>query len=68
MVRFEVPAIGIAVGIARENHGAAGLAAAVCYFVAVRGAEVIAEAPAGSLTVGAIPTIGWFNLMSPVEP
>jgi N-acetylglucosamine PTS system EIICBA or EIICB component len=48
-------AIGIAVGIARENHGAAGLAAAVCYFVAVRGAEVIAEAPAGSLTKLSVP-------------
>ncbi len=48
-------AIGIAVGIARENHGAAGLAAAVCYFVAVRGAEVLAEAPAGSLTKLSVP-------------
>jgi PTS system N-acetylglucosamine-specific IIC component len=48
-------AIGIAVGIARENHGAAGLAAAVCYFVAVRGAEVIAEAPPGSLTKLSVP-------------
>ena len=34
-------AIGIAVGLARENHGAAGLAGAVAYFVASKGAEVL---------------------------
>lgn len=48
-------AIGIAVGIARENHGAAGLAAAVCYFVAVRGAEEFAGVPAGTLTKLTVP-------------
>jgi len=48
-------AIGIAVGIARENHGAAGLAAVVCYFVATRGAEVLAEVPAGTLTKLSVP-------------
>src|SRR5262245_45177822 len=48
-------AIGIAVGIARENHGAAGLAAVVCYFVATRGAEVLAEVPAGSMTKLSVP-------------
>ena len=48
-------AIGIAVGIARENHGAAGLAAVVCYFVATRGAEVLAGVTAGSMTKLSVP-------------
>jgi len=48
-------AIGIAVGIARENHGAAGLAAVVCYFVATRGAEVLAMVEAGSMTKLSVP-------------
>ena len=39
-------AIGVAVGLARENHGAAGLAAAVCYVVATKGAEVLMPVPA----------------------
>src|SRR4029077_13713539 len=43
-------AIGVAVGLARENHGAAGLASVVAYLVATRGAEgpigVPPEAPA----------------------
>jgi PTS system N-acetylglucosamine-specific IIC component len=39
-------AIGVAVGLARENHGAAGLAAAVCYVVATKGAEVLMSVPA----------------------
>ena len=38
-------AIGIAVGLARENHGAAGLAGAVAYFVAAKGAEVLITVP-----------------------
>jgi PTS system N-acetylglucosamine-specific IIC component len=41
-------AIGIAVGLARENHGAAGLAGAVAYFVAAKCAEVLLEMPAGA--------------------
>ena len=28
-------AVGVAVGLAHENHGAAGLAALVCYFVTI---------------------------------
>jgi PTS system N-acetylglucosamine-specific IIC component len=48
-------AIGIAVGIARENHGAAGLAAVVCYFVATRGAEVVAGVAAGTMTKLSVP-------------
>ncbi len=48
-------AIGIAVGIARENHGAAGLAAVVCYFVATRGAETLAGVAAGSMVKLSVP-------------
>ncbi len=39
-------AIGVAVGLARENHGAAGLAALVCYLVTTEGAKVIIETDA----------------------
>src|SRR5207248_1747150 len=39
-------AIGIAVGLARENHGAAGLAGAVAYVVATKGAEAVLHVPA----------------------
>ncbi len=42
-------AIGIAVGLARENHGAAGLAGAVGYFVATKGAEVLIAIPPEAL-------------------
>ena len=38
-------AIGVAVGLARENHGAAGLAGAVGFFVATKGAEVLLGLP-----------------------
>jgi PTS system N-acetylglucosamine-specific IIC component len=34
-------AIGVAVGLARENHGAAGLAGVVCYLIATKGAEAL---------------------------
>ncbi|MFL6737499.1 MAG: N-acetylglucosamine-specific PTS transporter subunit IIBC [Sphingomonas sp.] len=33
--------IGVAVGFARENHGAAGLAGAVCFFVLTEGAKAL---------------------------
>jgi PTS system N-acetylglucosamine-specific IIC component len=39
-------AIGIAVGLARENHGAAGLAGAVAYLVATKGTEAFIAVPA----------------------
>jgi N-acetylglucosamine PTS system EIICBA or EIICB component len=38
-------AIGVAVGLARENHGAAGLAAVVGYVIATKGAEVLLKVP-----------------------
>jgi len=34
-------AIGVAVGLAKENHGAAALAGVVCYLVASKGAEAL---------------------------
>ena len=37
--------IGVAVGLARENHGAAGLAAVVGYLVTTKGAEVLISVP-----------------------
>ena len=38
-------AIGVSVGLARENHGAAGLASVVAYLVATKGAEVLIAVP-----------------------
>jgi PTS system N-acetylglucosamine-specific IIC component len=38
-------AVGVAVGLARENHGAAGLAAVVAYLVATFGAQVLIAVP-----------------------
>ncbi|HEY5810054.1 MAG TPA: N-acetylglucosamine-specific PTS transporter subunit IIBC [Povalibacter sp.] len=38
-------AIGVAVGLARENHGAAGLASVVGFLVATKGAEVLIPVP-----------------------
>lgn len=37
-------AIGVAVGFARENHGAAGLAGVVCYVIASEGAKALMPA------------------------
>jgi PTS system N-acetylglucosamine-specific IIC component len=42
-------AIGVAVGLAKENHGAAGLAAVVGYLVATQGAKVLIDVPAEAL-------------------
>ena len=42
-------AIGVAVGLARENHGAAGLASVVAYLVATRGAEVLIAVPVAAV-------------------
>ncbi len=38
-------AIGVGVGLARENHGAAGLAGAVAYLVAIEGAKALIAVP-----------------------
>jgi N-acetylglucosamine PTS system EIICBA or EIICB component len=42
-------AVGVAVGLARENHGAAGLASVVAYLVATKGAEVLIGVPPQAL-------------------
>jgi N-acetylglucosamine PTS system EIICBA or EIICB component len=42
-------AIGVAVGLARENHGAAGLASVVGYLVTTRGAQVLISVPPDAL-------------------
>ncbi|HEX4847606.1 MAG TPA: N-acetylglucosamine-specific PTS transporter subunit IIBC [Novosphingobium sp.] len=39
-------ALGIGVGLARDNNGAAGLAGLVCFIVATRGAQALLEVPA----------------------
>jgi N-acetylglucosamine PTS system EIICBA or EIICB component len=38
-------AIGVAVGLAKENHGAAGLAGVVCFLVATTGAQALVHVP-----------------------
>lgn len=43
-------AAGVAVGLARDNNGAAGLAGVVCFLIATRSAEVLLHVPAEALT------------------
>lgn len=38
-------AIGVAVGLAKENHGAAGLAGVVCYVIATKGVDALMAVP-----------------------
>jgi PTS system N-acetylglucosamine-specific IIC component len=48
-------AVGVAVGLARENHGAAGLAGAVAYFIATHGTAVIAGLDAKAVSKLSVP-------------
>jgi PTS system N-acetylglucosamine-specific IIC component len=48
-------AVGVGVGLARENHGAAGLAALVGFLVTTRAAETLLGAAPGSLAKFSIP-------------
>src|SRR5450432_2875202 len=48
-------AIGVAVGLARENHGAAGLAALVGFLVTTRAVESLVHVAPGSLSKLSIP-------------
>jgi PTS system N-acetylglucosamine-specific IIC component len=48
-------AVGVGVGLARENHGAAGLAALVGFLVTTRAVETLLTAPPGTLTKLSIP-------------
>jgi PTS system N-acetylglucosamine-specific IIC component len=43
-------AIGIAVGLAKDNNGAAGLAGAICFLIANKGAIALLQPPADLLT------------------
>lgn len=45
-------AIGVGVGLARENNGAAGLAGAVAYVVLTEGAKVLMQVPTSALPPG----------------
>ncbi len=48
-------AVGVGIGLARENHGAAGLAALVGFLVTTRAAETMLHADPGSLSKLSIP-------------
>jgi PTS system N-acetylglucosamine-specific IIC component len=48
-------AVGVGVGLARENHGAAGLAALVGFLVTTRAVETLLAAAPGTLTKLSIP-------------
>jgi PTS system N-acetylglucosamine-specific IIC component len=42
-------AVGVAVGLARDNHGAAGLAGVVCYLIATQAAQTLMAVPPEAL-------------------
>jgi len=46
-------AVGVAVGLARENHGASGLAGLVCFLVATEGAKALLVVPPEVLAAAA---------------
>lgn len=57
-------ALGIGVGLARDNNGAAGLAGVVCFLVATRGAETLLTVPPDTIAglskdVAAIVSDAW---------
>ena len=45
-------AAGVAVGLARENHGAAALAGVVCFLVATEGAKALLVVPPDAIAAG----------------
>lgn len=49
-------AIGVGVGLAKENNGSAGLAGAVAYLVLMEGAKAIMHVPAGTISTQALDT------------
>jgi PTS system N-acetylglucosamine-specific IIC component len=51
-------ALGIGVGIAKDNNGAAGLAGLVCFLVATRGAMTLLHGPPEALAQFAKDTVG----------
>ncbi|MDT8757404.1 N-acetylglucosamine-specific PTS transporter subunit IIBC [Sphingomonas psychrotolerans] len=52
-------AAGVAVGLARENHGAASLAGVVAYLVAVEGAKVLLHLPPDIASAPALEQTAW---------
>ena len=52
-------AAGVAVGLARENHGAAALAGVVAYVVATEGAKVLLHLPPEVLTTSEVGQAAW---------
>jgi len=52
-------AIGVAVGLAKENHGAAGLAGVVCYVVATTAARPLMQVPPEVVLGLSGPAVGW---------
>ncbi|TGX55646.1 PTS N-acetyl-D-glucosamine transporter [Sphingomonas gei] len=52
-------AAGVAVGLARENHGAASLAGVVAYLVAVEGAKVLLHLPPELVSASALEQTAW---------
>ena len=52
-------AAGVAVGLARENHGAAALAGVVGYVVATEGAKVLLQLPPDVLSSGEVEQAAW---------
>lgn len=52
-------AAGVAVGLARENHGAASLAGVVAYLVAVEGAKVLLHLPPEMVSASAVEQAAW---------
>ena len=52
-------AAGVAVGLARENHGAAALAGVVAYVVATEGAKVLLQLPPDVLSTSDVEQTAW---------
>jgi PTS system N-acetylglucosamine-specific IIC component len=52
-------AAGVAVGLARENHGAASLAGVVAYLVATEGAKILLQLPAELASAAVIEQAAW---------
>jgi PTS system N-acetylglucosamine-specific IIC component len=52
-------AAGVAVGLARENHGAAGLAGVVAYMVATEGAKTLLKLPPDLLSASDVEQAAW---------
>lgn len=46
-------AIGVAVGLSRENHGASGLAGAVCFLIATESAKTLISVPVSTFNYSA---------------